>query len=330
MLFDSYGKYIFYDGAMGTMLHKAGLKPGDKPDIMNMTMPDAVENINRMYIEAGSDIICTNTFGANALNLEGTGYTPEEIITAAVAIAKRAIAASAEAVMPPETTKTLKASISPGASVSPSMSALSKASITPVASAPPQTATPPKVALDIGPTGQLLEPFGGLEPERAYELFSEMAVAGEKAGADFAAIETMSDLEEIKAAMSAVKENTSLPILATMTFDKTGRTFMGCTAESFVEAAELIGAAAVGLNCSLEPPQMLETAKRIVKATKLPLIIKPNAGLPDVESGRYNTGAEEFAAQMIPYAKLGARIVGGCCGTTPEYIRALREAFSEI
>ena len=284
MLFDSYGKFIFYDGAMGTMLQNAGLKPGERPDIMNMTMPDTVENIHKMYVEAGSDIICANTFGSNALNLERTGYSPEEVITAAVAIAKRAIAAAH---------------------------------------------APSKVALDIGPTGWILEPTGELEPERAYELFQEMAVAGEKAGADFAAIETMSDIGELKVAMSAVKENTALPILATMTFEKSGRTFMGYTPESFVEEAELLGAAAVGINCSLEPAQMLETAKRIAKATSLPLIVKPNAGLPNRENGKYHyhTGAEEFAAQMLPFAEIGARIVGGCCGTTPDYIRALREAF---
>ena len=277
MIFDSCGKYIFYDGAMGTMLYKFGLQSGEKPDLMNITAPDAVECIHRMYVEAGSDIVCTNTFGSNALNLEGTGYSPPEVITAAVEAAKRACAGIA------------------------------------------------KVALDIGPTGRVLEPAGDLEYDKAYEIFKEMAIAGEQAGADFAAIETMSYIEELKAAMTAVKENTKLPILATMTFEKSGYTFMGCTPESFVETAEAIGAAAIGLNCSLEPMEMLATAERLAKATKLPLIVKPNAGLPDAVSGEYNTGAEEFAAQMVGFAKLGAKIIGGCCGTTPEYIRELKE-----
>ena len=279
MLFDSYGKYIFYDGAMGTMLYKYGLKSGDKPDLMNITNPEAVEKIHRMYVEAGSDIICTNTFGSNALNLEGTGYNPSEIITAAVAVAKKACADKA------------------------------------------------KVALDIGPTGRLLEPAGELEFEKAYDLFKEMAIAGEKAGADFAAIETMSDLEEMKAAISAVVENTKLPVLATMSFEKSGYTYMGCTPEMFVETAEAMGVSAVGLNCSLEPMEMQEVAKRIVKATRLPVIVKPNAGLPDGVSGEYKTGAEEFAAQMLEFAVIGARIIGGCCGTTPEYIRELKKAY---
>ena len=282
MIFDSCNKYIFYDGAMGTMLYKYGLKSGDKPDLMNVTNPEAVEEIHRMYIEAGSDIICTNTFGSNALDLEGTGYSPQEIITAAVSAAKRACAGKA------------------------------------------------KVALDIGPTGHVLEPAGELEYERAYELFKEMAIAGEQAGADFVAIETMSYLEELKAAMTAVKENTKLPILATMTFEKSGFTFMGCSPESFVETAEVIGAAAIGLNCSLEPVEMLATAERIAKATKLPLIVKPNAGLPDATSGEYQTGAEAFAKQMKGFAKIGVKIVGGCCGTTPEYIRELKKTFLEL
>ena len=278
MLFEGQ-KFVFYDGAMGTMLQKRGLKPGDRPDIMNITSPEAVEGVHRMYVEAGSDIICTNTFGANADSLSATGYSPAEVISAAVAIAKRASGGAA------------------------------------------------KVALDIGPTGQLLQPMGDLEAERAYELFREQAIAGELAGADFAAIETMSDLEEMKAAILAIKENTGLPILATMSFDKSGRTFMGCSPESFAEAAELLGAAAVGLNCSLEPSEMFETASRIVKATSLPLIVKPNAGLPDSVTGLYSLGTAEFAQQMLPFAEIGVKIIGGCCGTTPEYIKELKKAF---
>ena len=281
MLFEN-RDFVFYDGAMGTMLQKYGLLPGERPDLMNINSPDAVEAVQRMYVEAGSDIICTNTFGANALALEGSGYSPEEVITAAVKVAKRAANGKA------------------------------------------------MVALDIGPTGHLLEPMGELEADRAYELFKQQAVAGEKAGADFAAIETMSDIEELKAAVSAVKENTGLPVLATMTFDKTGRTFMGCTPELFAKAAEKLGASAIGINCSLEPEEMYETAERISKASKLPLIVKPNAGLPDSETGTYGTGPADFAKQMLPYARLGAKIVGGCCGTTPEYIRELKRAFLEL
>ena len=278
MLFED-KRFIIYDGAMGTMLQKKGLRPGARPDIMNLTAPDAVESIHRMYVEAGSDVICTNTFGANSDALAGTGYSPETVITAAVGIAKRACDGAA------------------------------------------------KVALDIGPTGQLLEPMGDLEVSRAYEMFMEQAIAGEKAGADFAAIETMSDLEELKAALLAVIENTDLPVLATMTFDKSGRTYTGCTPESFAETAERLGAAAIGINCSLAPAEMYTTVERIAKTSNLPLIVKPNAGLPDGVTGLYSIGPVEFTRQMAPFAKIGARIVGGCCGTTPEYIAEIKKIF---
>ena len=275
-------RFVIYDGAMGTMLQKYSLKPGERPDILSITAPDAVESVHRMYVEAGSDIVCANTFGANADTLSRTGYSPEAIITASVGIAKRACGGAA------------------------------------------------MVALDIGPTGQLLEPMGDLEVFRAYELFMEQAIAGERAGADLAAIETMSDLEELKTAILAVVENTRLPVLATMTFDKSGRTYTGCTPESFAETAERLGAVAVGLNCSLGPSEMYATAERIAKSTSLPLIVKPNAGLPDGVTGLYSIGPAEFARQMVPFAEIGAKIVGGCCGTTPEYIRELKKAFREM
>ena len=275
---NSYGKDIFLDGAMGTMLQKHGLKSGEMPDLMNMTAPETVEKIHKMYVEAGSDIICTNTFGSNADLLKDSGYTVSEVITEAVKIAKRASAN-----------------------------------------------TNTKVALDIGPTGQLLEPYGDLEVEDAYDMFKEMAVAGERAGADLAVVETMSELSELEAAITAVRDNTKLPIFATMTFDKNGRTYMGVSVEDFIALAERLGTTAIGLNCSLEPSEMLETVKRFTEITKLPVIVKPNAGLPDKADGSYHTGAEMFAEQMKDIMDLGVRIVGGCCGTAPEYIRELRK-----
>ena len=282
MFLDSYGRFIFYDGAVGTMLQKHGLRPGERPDILNITAPDAVEDVHRMYVDAGSDIIVTNTFGANAAALRATGYSPGEMITAAVAIARRASGGRA------------------------------------------------KVALDIGPLGQLVEPLGDVKLESAYEMFREQAEAGERAGAELAAIETMSDLTELEAALLAVKENTSLPVLATMTFDKTGFTFTGCAPESFAETAQRLGADAIGLNCSLEPSEMIATAERIAKTSDLPLIVKPNAGLPDSRTGLYSIGPAEFARQMVPFAGIGARIIGGCCGTTPDYIRELRKVFLSL
>ena len=317
MIFDSYGDCIFYDGAMGTMLQKAGLKPGERPDIMNMTAPGAVETIHRMYVEAGCDIICTNTFGANAKALCGTGYSPGDIIKAAVAIAKNAAKGATS------------------------------------------------IALDIGPLGLLLKPLGDLDFNTVYDLFKEQATAGEKAGVDFAAIETMSDIIELKAAILAVIENTKLPVLASMTFDKIGRTYLGATPEDFAKTAEQLGASATGINCSLEPAEMYPTVERIAKTTDLPLIIKPNAGLPDSVTGQYSISPVEFARQMAQFSVFGSSnrqsfqndeisdpshppsplpyppihdplgaphphrlIVGGCCGTTPEYIYELRKVFT--
>ncbi|MCL2366403.1 MAG: homocysteine S-methyltransferase family protein [Oscillospiraceae bacterium] len=278
MLFED-KKFVIYDGAMGTMLQKSGLKPGERSDLMNIHCPDAVENVHRLYVEAGSDIIGTNTFGANAMNLEGTGYTPEEIISAAVAIAKRASNGRA------------------------------------------------KISLDMGPTGKLLAPMGDLEVEKAYALFKQQAIAGAQAEVDYVSIETMSDLEEMKAAILAVREHTDLGVLATMTFTKSGCTFMGCTPEDFARTAQDMGVLAVGLNCSLEPQEMFETAQKMAAATTLPLIIKPNAGLPVSEVGSYDTGPDEFVQQMLPFAEIGAKLIGGCCGTTPEYISKLKKAF---
>jgi 5-methyltetrahydrofolate--homocysteine methyltransferase len=270
---------VFFDGAIGTMLQKRGLKPGERPDIMNITAPGTVEAAQRLYAEAGSDIINTNTFGANKKNLSGTGHSVEEVITAAVGIAKRAGSG-----------KTL-------------------------------------TALDIGPIGEFIQPFGALSFDESYEMYRQQAVAGEKAGADLAAIETMSDLFELKAAMLAVRENTKLPIFAMMTFDKSGRTFTGCRPESFAITAEGLGASAVGINCSLSPREIFPIAEKIAGSTNLPIIIKPNAGLPNA-AGEYDIDAKEFVRQMEQFLSLGVKIVGGCCGTNPDYIRELYRVFN--
>ncbi|NLM85002.1 MAG: homocysteine S-methyltransferase family protein [Clostridiales bacterium] len=273
--------FVFFDGAQGSMLQKRGLQPGMRADVMNMTAPHVVEEIQNGYALAGSDILCTNTFGANARELGRAGYSVEEVISAAAAITKRAGMG-----------KTL-------------------------------------TALDMGPIGEFLAPHGALSFHEAYELFREQAVAGEKAGVDLVAIETMSDLLEVKAAMLAVKENTNLPIFVTMTFMKSERTYLGCTPESFALMAGRLGAAAVGLNCSLAPREVAPVVRRMARVTRLPLIVKPNAGMPD-KDGNYSLGPEAFAEQMAAFAGLGAKVVGGCCGTTPEYIGALRKTYEGL
>ena len=184
------------------------------------------------------------------------------------------------------------------------------------------------VALDIGPLGELLEPMGTLSFEDAYELFREMAVAGAEAGADLAVIETMTDLYETKAALLAVKENTALPVFVTMSFDETGRTFTGCTVASMARTLEGLGADAVGLNCSTGPDRMLPLLRELSENTRLPIIAKPNAGLPDPVTGRYDMSPDAFAEALRPCLDC-VSIVGGCCGTSPEYIRKLSALLSE-
>ena len=181
-------------------------------------------------------------------------------------------------------------------------------------------------ALDIGPLGELLEPMGSLTFEEAYGLFREMALAGAAAGADLAVIETMTDLYEARAALLAVKENTDLPVFVTMSFEPAGRTFTGCTIPSMARTLEGLGADAIGLNCSLGPDLLAPLIREVCGHTRLPVIAKPNAGLPDPVTGRYGMGPEEFARAMLPCLEAGAALFGGCCGTTPEYIRRVREA----
>lgn len=181
------------------------------------------------------------------------------------------------------------------------------------------------VALDIGPLGELLEPMGSLTFEEAYELFREMALAGARAGADLVAIETMTDLYEAKAALLAVKENTDLPALVTMSFEGSGRTFTGCTITAMARTLEGLGADAVGLNCSLGPDQLVPLLQELCKNTRLPVVAKPNAGLPDPVDGHYDMEPEAFATYLKSCMEAGVTIVGGCCGTTPAYIRALKK-----
>ena len=266
------------DGAMGTMLQRSGLKPGEIPEVKNVTDPDMIRAVYRAYAEAGSRAIYANTFGANRLKLAGTGYTPEDVIAAAIRTAKE------------EAAKT-------GA----------------------------LVGLDVGPLGAMLAPLGTMSFEEAYGLFAEMMRAGEEAGADMIAIETMSDLYETKAALLAAKEQTKLPVYVTMSFDATGRTFTGCTPASMARTLEGLGADAVGVNCSLGPDQMADIIREIRANTSLPVIAKPNAGLPDPVTGAYGVGPAEFARDMEALAEAGADILGGCCGTDPDYIRAIRD-----
>lgn len=275
-------EFFILDGAMGTMLQKSGLKIGEKPELMAFENEEAVFEVHKMYVESGSDIIYSNTFGANRLKMAHSGKSVAEIIEKNVSVAKRAAGSRA------------------------------------------------RVALDIGPIGELLEPNGSLSFEDAYDIFKEIAVAGEKAGCDLAVVETMTDLYEIKAAVLAIKENTNLPILATMSFESNHRTFSGAAPSACAITLTGLGVDAVGINCSLGPDEIFPIAKCMSEHTDLPLVVKANAGLPDPKTGLYKIDAESFAKSMARFSEIGVRYVGGCCGTSPEYIKRLKEVFDNL
>lgn len=271
-------KIQFLDGAMGTQLQDKGLPAGASPELFMMEHGEIIEDVHAAYIDSGSDIIYTNTFGANAKKLCKSQYTVEEVITRAVQLAKSAA----------------------------------------------KRRNGVQVALDIGPIGELLEPNGYLPFEEAYELYRQQVVAGEQAGADLVIFETMSDLYEVKAAILAAKEHTQLPVFVTMSFEADHRTFTGCTTASFALCAEGLGADAIGINCSLGPDQILPIAEELAAMTNLPLIIKANAGLPDPLTNTYSIDAATYARMLLPYTKLPLAYVGGCCGTTPQFIQELK------
>lgn len=266
---------IILDGAMGTMLQARGLKLGERPEIFGMLNPDLLKEVHTSYIEAGSNVIYANTFGANAHKLKGTGHNVAEVIKANIQIAREAAGDRA------------------------------------------------KVALDVGPIGELLKPLGQLSFEEAYDIYSEMVIEGEKAGADLVIFETMTDLKDVRAAVLAAKENSKLPIWVTMSFEANGRTFTGTLVSSFASTLEGLGVDSIGINCSLGPNEILPLITEMRQWTDLPLIVKPNAGLPDPGTGLYDMDAESFGREMKAFLELSVYAVGGCCGTTPDYIKAL-------
>lgn len=277
-------RFVFLDGGMGTQLQKRGLKPGQKPELAALEMPETLKAIHAEYAAAGADLLLANTFGANARKLAGSGYSVSQVVTASVACAQEAAA---------------------------------------------QTGA--LVGLDIGPLGELLAPAGTLPFEDAYDAFAEMIHAGVQAGADFVFLETMTDLYELKAAILAAKENSQLPVFVSMSFESRGRTFTGCTVESYGVTAAGLGADAIGINCSLGPAEILPFARRLCRSVPagIPVFVKPNAGLPNPD-GSYNLDADEFAREMQAYASIGVSMVGGCCGTTPDYIAKLKETFEPL
>lgn len=270
---------VYLDGGMGTLLQKRGLLPGELPETWNITHPDIIMEIQKSYFDAGSNIICTNTFGANSLKFEEDEL--ETIIKAAVENAKKAKQAS--------------------------------------------SGTQEKfIALDIGPIGKLLKPYGDFAFEDAVEVYAKTVRIGTACGVDLVYIETMNDSYDTKAALLATKENCDLPVFVSNAYGEDGKLMTGATPKAMVAMLEGMHADAIGANCSLGPKQLKNVVEEYLTYASVPVLLKPNAGLPRSENGKtvYDVLPEEFSEEMQNYAQMGIRIMGGCCGTTPEYIKA--------
>jgi homocysteine S-methyltransferase len=278
---------ILADGAMGTMLHARGVGFDKCFDELNLTNPAAVADIHREYIEAGAQLVITNTFGANRFKLKKHGLEDDmaEINRAGVELAKRAVAASFKDVL---------------------------------------------VAGDIGPLGVRIAPYGRVKPEEARAAFAEQVKALADAGAELIVIETMSDLYEIQEAIKAAKEVSKLPVVASVTFTRDDRTLLGDDPMKVARKLKEAGADVIGVNCSGGPSQLLRILKQMKQAVSDGKFwVKPNAGWPEQVGGRimYPADADYFGDYALAFREAGANIVGGCCGTTPQHISAMKKAF---
>lgn len=285
-------RILFFDGGMGSLLQEKGLKPGELPETWNVLHPEIVTAIHREYLEAGCNIITVNTFGANRFKYnEESQFHLEQIVAAAVKNGKEAVK-QAEKI----------------------------------------TGKKGYVALDMGPTGKLLKPLGDLDFEDAVSVYSEIVKIGAREGADCIIIETMSDGYEMKAAVLAAKENSHLPVFATVTFDEKGKLLTGGDVLSTVALLEGLGVDALGINCGLGPVQMKPIVEKLLAEASIPVIVNPNAGLPRSENGKtvYDIDPGQFAQTVKEIVEMGAWIVGGCCGTTPEHMRKTVELCKEI
>lgn len=273
--------HLVFDGAMGTLLMKAGLPAGASPDGWCLTRPDDVRAIHAAYLFAGADVVLTNTLGANAVRQKRSKLDPAALAAAGVRIAREAVAACGRDAY---------------------------------------------VALDIGPLGEFIEPMGDLTEEEAVELFRAPIEAGMTAGADCILVETMCDLTEALCAVRAAKAyGGGLPVLCTLSYGENGRLMTGATIEQAAAALEAAGADAHGANCGVGPDQLINLLPRFLESAHAPLLLKPNAGLPEMDGEQtvYRVGPEAFAGTMKRLWDGGVWGVGGCCGTTPEHIRAL-------
>ena len=278
---------VYLDGGMGTLLQERGLMPGELPERWNITHSSAIKEIHKAYYDAGSNVVSTNTFGANSLKFSDSEL--DEIVKAAfenARVAKEESTSSAQKF----------------------------------------------IALDIGPTGKLLAPYGDLDFEDAVEIFAKTVRLGVKYNADLIIIETMNDSYETKAALLAAKENSDLPIIVTNAYGENGKLMTGATPSAMLALIEGMGADAIGANCSLGPSKLAPVVLELLEKASIPVVLKPNAGLPRTENGKtvFDISAQEFAKELEALVNAGVRVVGGCCGTTPEYIRELVSVTKDI
>ena len=272
--------FVILDGGMGTLLQEAGLKPGELPERWNVSHPEEIIRIQKAYFDAGSNVVLSNTFGANSLKFE-----EEELRTLIHAAIKNARAAAGES-----------------------------------------SGTQEKfVALDIGPIGKLLKPYGDYEFEDAVSVYAKTVEIGTEAGADLIFIETMNDSYDTKAALLAAKENSSLPVFVSNAYGSDGKLMTGASPAAMVAMLEGMHADAIGANCSLGPEQLVGVIEEYLEYASVPVLLKPNAGLPRSENGKtvYDVTPDEFADSVEKLLKKGVRITGGCCGTRPEFIKAV-------
>jgi len=288
------GNLLIADGATGTMLQSLGLPAGSAPELWNVERPDAVRTLHQRYLDAGSGVFLTNSFGGSRAKLEragGLGERCAELNQAAARLAKETAGDGAY------------------------------------------------VAGDIGPTGELMEPYGLMGYDEAVDVFAEQAQALVDGGADLLWIETMSDLSEAKAAVAAARQVTDRPVFCSLSFGASGRTMMGVTPAEAVKTLWPLGLTAIGANCGegvevmeLVLPQMQSALVELAGPRRYPLIAKPNAGLPRLVDGEtvFDLGPAELAAHLPRFVEWGAQIVGACCGSSPEHIAALVAASGQL
>jgi 5-methyltetrahydrofolate--homocysteine methyltransferase len=283
---DIKNRILIFDGSKGYMLQKLGLKGGECPELWNITHREQVKKVHALYKEAGSDVIQTNTFQGNRVQLEkySLGDKTYELNYEGARLAREVMGREGY------------------------------------------------VAASIGPVGKLFEPSGDLTFEHAYEIFKEQIEAVVDGGVDIINFETFTDLAEMRAALLAAKDVTELPVICSVAFESNGRTLMGSDPYTVATVLKSLGADIIGTNCSFGPKQSIEIIKAMSEAGGIYLCAKPNAGLPDVVNGQviYKESAKVFSELAPEFAGYGVKLIGGCCGTTPEFVAAIKESLKDV